>query len=207
MAIFAAQNGKVDDALKLANSLESISNKTSLHAELFTRGRTESLQDVLRYLEAPESKYQVVSLQRTLARAGYEPAVQAVRERATSKPKRRQSADPVYDTHDRLEDLITLHATGDESAAGRVAELVRADPEYNLHYLGRVGLASERIVLAKQLHTTDPSPENEHHLLEAQHDNDLWLRVFRHLLIEGNNPWQASGYVRRLGRMAKAQEA
>ena len=214
MACAAVQNEKVNDALKLMEHMEHAPSKASLHVDLFERGRAESLQCVLDYLEQATTQHQVERLERKLAKAGYAPALESIKNRVKTRSRqlkrglltrRLHRSSISADISSDLDDLTALHAVGVPGADKKIDKLIRSNktPQYYLHYLGRVGLAQSALKIVTTLYEADPSPENSINLLQVQHDNSLWSRVFNYYLRERSDAWQASAYVQNLATRLK----
>lgn len=170
MAQAATENGDIDDALKLVDELLEASSKVRVHVSLFKNGREASLQYILDYLDDPKNKYAAEYIQRDLARAGYQPAIDAVKYRVESESQYVDST---------LDDLETLHAVGYDTT-GSIAEIIKEVPRpmSYAHRLGRVGLLQEELNTLKAVHEADPTTFADEEILYLEFDKERWQRVF-----------------------------
>jgi hypothetical protein len=206
----AIQKEKHGDALKLMQNIDDEFTKAELHVQLFGAGRAESLQEALGYLQQA-SGYEAESLVRELAEAGYQPALEAVKQRveACTEAKKNQfghrnTTTSNVDIFDELEDLAILHNAGVEGAGQQMVERIGADKEpiFYLRYLRQAGLHEEAAALAAALYEADPSDLHAEELMYARFDLELWHNVFDHYLYATRNIYRAAQHVEMLARKA-----
>lgn len=207
MALHAVTQGAMQDAYVLTQALQSDAAIHKIYADMYAAGETHLLPQILEFTARAENVYAAQAVERRLAAAGYQPALEAVRQRLDN-PQRlltgTEDSAASYDLYSYLEDLSVLHNTGDQDAVQKMLEAVRdaRGSSFDPALLLTIGQTEVYDQLVRELYAEDPSPYNAELVLETTFDTELWKKVYDYYL-RNERPHRAAALTRVLGEQLK----
>lgn len=195
MALFAAKQGDIDDALKLLPALKSDSSQVLVHVELYKQGVESSKQAVAAYLRRGGTMSEHV--EHEMATAGYRPAERAIK-------RRLHRDDYGWSSETKIQDMLVLMGLGNTAVASRFENTIHQDRnnKYYTGYLLAAGMQRVAADIAKAAYADDPTEINAVYLWEADPTLPNWQTAFDKALERSDSMGAdyAAGLVRSLAQ-------